>query len=260
MPGASPFARRLLLGERRSARQGARASHLTNRGRRVVQQDAETRLEGANVRLYDYAASANCYKPRLLFALLGREYERVPVDIFAGDTLTAGYAALNPARETPVLELDDGQVLTQSNAILWFLGEGTAFLPGNALERAKVVQWLIFEQEHVMRGIGGARFRILTGRDPGLVPARLELARSALAMLESHREGRSYLVGHSCSIADLANFAYTHVAEDAGFETARYPSVNAWLDRVKALPGFMDDLVPYPENARPGISRSIYDA
>jgi glutathione S-transferase len=211
------------------------------------------------VRLYDYAASANCFKPRLLLALVGREYERVPVDIFAGETLTDDYAALNPARETPVLELDDGQLLIQSNAILWFLAEGTAFLPEGVLERAKVVQWLIFEQERVMSGIGGARFRIMTGRDPGLVPARLELARSALAMLESHLEGRSYLVGSSCSIADLANFAYAHVADDAGLRTAGYPSVSAWLERVRALPGFVDDLIPYPHNARPGVSRSIYD-
>src|ERR671923_1646801 len=98
------------------------------------------------MRLHDYAASANCYKPRLLLSLLGRDYERVPVDIFAGDTLTAEYAALNPARETPVLELDDGQVLTQSNAILWFLAEGTPLLPDGALARGRVAQWLFFEQ------------------------------------------------------------------------------------------------------------------
>jgi glutathione S-transferase len=170
------------------------------------------------LRLYDYPASANCYKPRLLIALLGREYERVPVDIFGGDTLTEEYAALNPARETPVLELEDGRVLTQSDAILWYLAEGTAFLPEDPFERGQVAQWLFFEQERVMSGIGSARFRMLTGRNFELVPARLELARSALAMLEAHLERRSYLVGSSCSIADLANFAYTHVAPDAGFQ------------------------------------------
>ncbi len=212
------------------------------------------------MRLYDYAASGNCYKPRLLLALLGREYERVPIDIFAGETLTDEYAQLNPARETPVLELDDGRVLTQSNAILWFLAEGTEFLPGDAFERSQVVQWLFFEQERVMPGIGGARFRILTGRNPELIPARLELARSALEMLEAQLADRAYLVGDACSIADIANFAYTHVAEDAGFALADYPAVNAWLERVTALPGFIDDLAPYPANARPGASRSIYDA
>jgi glutathione S-transferase len=210
--------------------------------------------------LYDYAASANCYKARLLLALLEREYERVPVDIFAGDTLTDEFARLNPARETPVLELDDGTMLTQSNAILWFLAEETAYLPESALGRAQVGQWLFFEQERVMSGIGSARFRILTGRDPAVLPARLALGQSALEMLEAHLGKRSHLVGSSCSIADLANFAYTHVAEDAGFRLGDYPSVSAWLERVRALRGFVDDLMPYPDNARPGAGRSIYDA
>jgi glutathione S-transferase len=211
------------------------------------------------VRLYDYAPSANCYKPRLLLALLERDYERVPIDIFAGDTLTDAYVAVNPARETPALELDDGTVLTQSNAILWFLAEGTTFLPQDSLERGQVVQWLFFEQERVMMGIGGARFRTLTGRNPELIPARLELGETALTMLEAHLEGRSYLVGDSCSIADLSNFAYTHVAQDAGFRLTDYPSVSGWLERVRALPRFIDDLAPYPDNARAGASRSIYD-
>ena len=211
------------------------------------------------MRLYDYAPSANCYKPRLLLALLERDYERVPIDIFAGDTLTDAYVAVNPARETPALELDDGTVLTQSNAILWFLAEGTTFLPQDSLERGQVVQWLFFEQERVMVGIGGARFRILTGRTPELIPARLELGESALTMLEAHLEGRSFLVGDSCSLADLSNFAYAHVAQDAGFRLTDYPSVSGWLERVRALPRFIDDLAPYPDNARAGASRSIYD-
>jgi len=211
------------------------------------------------VRLYDYAPSANCYKPRLLLALLERDYERVPIDIFAGDTLTDAYVAVNPARETPALELDDGTVLTQSNAILWFLAEGTTFLPQDSLERGQVVQWLFFEQERVMVGIGGARFRILTGRTPELIPARLELGESALTMLEAHLEGRSFLVGDSCSLADLSNFAYAHVAQDAGFRLTDYPAVSGWLERVRALPRFIDDLAPYPDNARAGASRSIYD-
>ncbi len=212
------------------------------------------------MRLYDYPASANCYKARLLLALLDRDYERVAVDIFAGDTLTDAYAELNPARETPVLELDDGRLLTQSNAILWYLAEGTEYLPSDPFARGEVAQWLFFEQERVMSGIGSARFRILTGRDPEVVAARLELGRGALGMLDAHLEDRAFLLGDACTIADLANFAYTHVAADAGYELARYPNVSAWLDRVAALPRFMDDLVTYPENARQGHSRSIYDA
>jgi glutathione S-transferase len=211
------------------------------------------------MRLYDYAASANCYKPRLLLALLGLEYERVPIDIFAGDTLTDEYRALNPAREVPVLELDDGTILPQSNAILWFLAQGTPFLPATPLERAQVVQWLVFEQERVMSGIGGARFRIITGRNPELVPARVALGRSALEMLETRLTGREYLVGRGASIADVSNYAYTHVAADAGFDLDEFPAVSAWLRRVEDLPGFVDDLEPYPENALPDQSRSIYD-
>jgi glutathione S-transferase len=155
--------------------------------------------------------------------------------------------------------LDDGTVLTQSNAILWFLAEETPFMPAGARERGQVAQWLFFEQERVMMGIGGARFRILTGRNPELVPGRVELGRSALSMLEDRLAERSYLVGDTCSIADLANFAYTHVAEDAGFCLSEYPAVSGWLERVRSLPRFVDDLVTYPDNARPGNGRSTYD-
>ncbi len=211
------------------------------------------------MRLYDYDASANCYKARLLLALLGRDYERVPVDIFAGDTLTDAYAALNPARETPVLELDDGTVVTQSSAIVWLLAEGTPYLPGDPVQRAQVVQWLCFEQERVMGGIGAARFRIVTGRAPERVARLLALGRGALEILDAHLAARDWLVGDACTVADLANFAYAHTAEDAGLPLAEHPAVCAWLDRIRALPGFMNDLAPYPDNARAGASRSIYD-
>jgi glutathione S-transferase len=159
----------------------------------------------------------------------------------------------------PILELDDGTIRSQSNAILWFVGEGTQFVPGDPLERAQVVQWLIFEQERVMAGIGGARFRTLTGRAPEVIPARQAVGRSALEMLEEHLDGRSYLVGSSCSIADVANYAYTHVADEAGLDLGQYQAIDAWLRRVEALPRFVDDLTPYPENARAELSRSIYD-
>jgi glutathione S-transferase len=212
------------------------------------------------MRLYDYDASGNCFKVRLLLALLGMEYERVPVDIFGGDTLTPEFGRLNPLRETPVLELDDGNVLTQSNAILWYLAEGTRYLPQTAFERGEVVQWLSFEQERVMSGIGSARFRIVTGRDTGVVPARLELGRSALETLERRLDWRRYLVGDRCSIADVSIYAYAHVAPDAGYALSEYPGVSRWLELVQAEPGFVDDLVPYPENARPGNSASIYDS
>jgi glutathione S-transferase len=211
------------------------------------------------LRLYDYAPSGNCYKPRLLLALLGREYERVPVDIFAGETLSDAYAALNPAREVPVLELDDGSLITQSGAILWYLAEGTPWLPDDAADRGRVLQWLFFEQERVMSGIGGARFRIVTNRGPELAKRRQALGRSALEMLEAQLGDRAFLLGEPPTIADVANFSYTSRADEAGLPLAQYPAVSAWLDRVRALPGFMDDFVPYPANAHAGASRSIYD-
>jgi glutathione S-transferase len=207
------------------------------------------------MRLYDYAASGNCYKVRLLFALLGREYERVPVDIFAGDTLTDEYAALNPVRETPVLELDSGAVVAQSAAILWYLAEDTPFLPGGRLERALVLQWLSFEQERVMGGIGAPRFRRLTGRPA--IAGRLQIGEQALELLEAHLRERDWLVGAAPSIADVAVFGYTHVAHEAGLEPGT--AVRAWFERVRALPGFLADLEPYGDNARAGAGRSIYD-
>src|SRR5882757_9394118 len=160
------------------------------------------------MRLYDYAASGNCYKARLLLALLAQPYERVAVDIFAGDTLTDAYLAINPARETPVLELDNGTLLTQSNAILWYLAESTRFLPGTQLERAQIVSWLMFEQEYVISGIASPRFWLMTGRgDEATLTARQERGRATLARLDAHLLQREFLLD-SFSIADIAVFAY----------------------------------------------------
>jgi glutathione S-transferase len=215
------------------------------------------------VTLYDYPASANCLKARMLLALLGRPYERVDTDIFDGATLTDAYGELNPARETPVLVTDGGEVVTQSNAVAWFLAEGTPFLPAGALERAQVVQWLFFEQERVMPGIGAPRFRLQTGRaaaDDEAIVARLAIGRDALAQLERHLADRDWLVGDAPTIADLSVYAYAHLAEEAGIGLGPYPAFRAWVARVEALPGFANDLAPYPPNAAPGAGRSIYDA
>jgi glutathione S-transferase len=210
------------------------------------------------MRLHDYAASGNCFKVRLLLALLGRDYERVPVDIFAGETLTAEFAALNPARTTPVLELDDGTPLAESAAILWYLAEGTTFLPADRLERARVLQWLCFERA-LTPAVAGARFQIMTGRTDDETPLLLDKARQALATLDRRLDGRDWVAVDAPTIADVALFGYTHVAGDAGLDLSAHPPICAWLDRVRALPAYVNDLVPYPANARPGASRSIYD-
>ncbi|MEN3281312.1 MAG: glutathione S-transferase [Solirubrobacteraceae bacterium] len=210
------------------------------------------------MRLHDYAASGNCYKVRLLLALLAQPYERVSVDIFAGDTLTDEFAALNPARATPVLELDDGQALPESAAILWYLAEGTPFLPDDRLARARVLQWLCFERA-LTPAVAGARFQVMTGREDDETPFLLAQGREALAKLDHRLEGRDWVAHEGPTIADVALYGYTHVADDAGLELAAHPAIEAWLDRVRALPGYVNDLIPYPPNARPGASRSIYD-
>ena len=214
------------------------------------------------MRLYDYDASANCYKARLLLAHLGLEYERVPIDIFGGDTLTDAYAAKNPARATPVLETDDGRYLQESNAILWYLAEGTDFLPDDPFDRAHVLKWLILEQTDVMLGIGGYRFRIQTGRwtpdDPRAVQRR-EIGLAALRMLDEHLRERTFLVAERYTIADISVYAYAHTAPEAGFDVAELPGVLAWLRRVEQQPEFVNDLAPYPANAAPGAGKSAYD-
>jgi glutathione S-transferase len=215
------------------------------------------------LRLYDYAASANCYKVRLLLAQLRLPYERVPIDIFAGDTLTDRYGLINPARETPVLEVGDGRLLPQSNAILIYLAEGSEFTPDDAFERARVLQWLFAEQTEVMMAIGGLRFRLLTGRlSPESEPAqaRRKAALNALGLLERHLDDRDYFVADRYSIADIGLYGYVHVAPEAGLDLTPFPAVSRWLERVAAQADHMNDLQPYPPNASPGAGRSIYDS
>jgi glutathione S-transferase len=214
------------------------------------------------MRLYDYSASGNCYKVRLLLAQLGREYERVPVDIFGGDTLTDEYEAVNPARETPVLEIEPGRYLPQSAAILLYLADGTPFLPDDALGRAEVVRWLVYEQTDVVPAAGGLRFRLQTGRlDPDSTGAvrRRAAGESVLALLEQHLAANDFFAAGRYTIADIALYSYLHVAGEAGYELDRYPALSGWLARVAAQPGHMNDLEPYPANAHLGAGRSIYD-
>jgi glutathione S-transferase len=213
------------------------------------------------LRLYDYRASCNCLKVRILLGQLGLEYERVNVDIFDGDTLTDDFRAINPARSTPVLETADGRHLQESNAILWYLAEGTEYLPDDAYDRAQVLRWLIVEQTDVVPAIGGLRFRLATGRlqaDDRDALRRRTLGEEILGLLNEHLGERSFAVDESYSIADLALYGYIHVAGDAGFELERFPAVAGWLRRIEERPGFVNDLEPYPENARPGRGRSIY--
>jgi glutathione S-transferase len=213
------------------------------------------------MRLYDYASSGNCYKVRLALAQLGIGYERVPVDIFAGDTLTDEFARVNPARTTPVLVQDGERPLTESNAILLHLAEGTDLLPADAGARAQAYRWLFFEQADVRPAVAGLRFMLLTGRltpdHPGAGRRRAD-GDEALALLDHELSEHEFLAGSSYSVADMdiSMYAYVHVAGDAGYELPA--GVRDWIARVEAQPGHMNDLEPYPENSHLGNSRSIY--
>jgi glutathione S-transferase len=210
------------------------------------------------MKLYDYAASANCYKVRLLLAHLGREYDRVPVDIFGGDTLTDEYAAVNPARTTPVLEDPPGTFLQESNAILLHLARGTPFMPDDS----QVYRWLFYEQADVVPTMGGLRFRLITGRLAAADPEaqrRRDGSYEVLELLNTHLASRDFFVGETYSVADIGIYGYVHVAGEARLDLAPYESLRAWLARVQEQPGYMNDLEPYPANARAGASRSIYD-
>jgi glutathione S-transferase len=208
-----------------------------------------------SLRLYDYAASANCYKVRLLLAQLGRAYERVPVDIFGGDTLTDEYAAINPARETPVLQLEDGSYLPESGAILAHLAEGTELMPADP----QVLRWLLFEQTGVMTPIGGLRFRLITNRVSAEgAERRRRLAVAALELLEAHLGRHDFFAADRYTIADIAIYGYAHVAGEAGIDLADFRAVQAWCERVAAQDGYMNDLEPYPANAMLGAGKSIY--
>jgi glutathione S-transferase len=214
------------------------------------------------ITLYQQQDSGNCYKVRLLLAQLGLPYERVPVDIFAGDTLTDEYERLNPHRSTPVLELPDGRTLIESNAILWYLASGTPHLPTDPFAQAEVCRWLIYEQTDVIPTMGGLRFRLLVGRltpnDPDAV-RRKEGSLEVLRLLDDHLATRQFFVGGRYTIADIAIYGYTHLAHEAGIDKELYPSLRAWFQRVEEQPGYMEDVEPYGANAAPGAGRSLYD-
>ena len=191
--------------------------------------------------LYDSPISGNCYKVRLVFAHLGIEYERREVDVVDRSDRREFLADLNPARRVPTLVLDDGRPLAESNAIIWFFGEGTRFVPEDRYARAQVLQWMMWEQYEHEPAIAVARFlKTYSGRPEWWEARREELSKRGervLATLERHLDGRDWLVGDAMTLADVALYAYTHVAGEGGFELDRFPAVRRWLGRVAAVPG-----------------------
>ena len=215
------------------------------------------------IRLHDFPASANCFKVRMLLSQLQIAYERVPVDIFAGDSQTDFYLARNPAGRTPLLETGDGSAIPESGAILLYLAEGTPLLPDDRIERAHVHAWMFFEQNLLEPNVGTARFWRLTGRAderPEAFAHHLEAGAGALTALERGLASRDFLVADRYTVADCALYAYTRVAHEAGYDMATYPAIAAWLERVVATPGAIDDLEPYPAAAHAGAGgRSAHD-
>lgn len=199
--------------------------------------------------LYDYLPSQNAWKVRLLLHHLDRPYERVLVRIFEGEGQAPAYRAINPTGTVPALRLEDGRVLAESNAILMYLAEGTPYLPDDAYGRAKVLQWLCFEQERVESQIGALRHWTLTGKLARRPQFLVEMKRNAglrsLAILEAELAKRDYIAGERYGIADMSLYAYTSRADEAGLPLASYPHVVAWLERVRSQPGFLPTMHPY---------------
>jgi glutathione S-transferase len=192
------------------------------------------------VLLYDNPVSGNCYKVRLLFAHLGISYERRELSVEDKSNREDVLGGLNPAQRVPTVVLDDERSLGESGAILWHFGDGTRFVPEDAFERAQVLQWMFFEQYDHEPAIAVARFWVTHGRADAFanrLPERIEAGNKALRAMERHLDGREWLVGRGMSLADIALYAYTHVAEEGGFDLEPYPHVRAWLDRVAAEPG-----------------------
>jgi len=193
------------------------------------------------MRLYNVSYSGNSYKVRLLLAQLGIPYEIVEVDILKGESRTSEFLKINPNGRTPVLE-DNGFILAESNAILAYLARGTKFLPENRKQWALAFQWLFFEQYSHEPYIATSRFWLQHKRDSperaALLASKRDGGWAALRVMEGHLAKHDFFVG-DYSIADIALFAYTHVSHEGGFPLYDYPRIRAWLERVKAQPGFM---------------------
>jgi glutathione S-transferase len=189
-------------------------------------------------------------KARILLRQLGLPYERVKVDLFKGETRTPEHFGRNPDGRIPVLELDSGERIAESAAILLHLGEGTPYLPADELARTRVHQWMFFEQNRIEADLAVARFLKLAGRDvtmPEVFANRLERGRDALAALDRGlADGRAFLAGDAFTVADIALYGYGHCGADAGADPRDFEHVAAWLDRVEAVPGFVNDLEPVP--------------
>jgi len=198
------------------------------------------------VRLHDYLPSGNGYKVRLLLTQLGIPFQRIEYDITRGETRTPEFLEnVNANGRIPVLETEDGTLLSESNAILFFLAEGTPFLPDDRLEKARTLQWMFFEQYSHEPNIAVARAWLhvfdveMTEERRAALGARQKLGYNALGVMEEHLVRNDYFAGGRYSIADIALYAYTHVADEGGFDLGGYPAILAWMERVSSQPKYI---------------------
>jgi glutathione S-transferase len=191
------------------------------------------------IRLFNSQVSGNCYKVRLLLAHLGIPYERVELDVVDRSQRAELLGGKNPALRVPAIELDDGRTLGESNAITWYFADGTGYLPTDPFERAQVLQWLFFEQYDHEPFVAVARFWMLFDKAPSeeALADRQAGGYRALDAMDAHLAGRDFFVGNRYSIADIGLYAYTHVADEGGFDLGRYDAIASWIDRVREQPG-----------------------
>lgn len=205
------------------------------------------------ITVHGFSPSGNCHKVRLLLEQLGRAYRWIETDSARGATRTPAYLAKNPNGKVPMIELDDGRVLVESNAILFWLAEGTPYLPEDAWQRAQALSWMFFEQYSHEPYVAVARF--ICGWTAPDSPRRAELPRlrershEALRVMERHLASAQWFTGERYGIADIALFAYTHVAPEGGVALDAYPAIRAWIARVQSTPGFVPMAVPDPAAA-----------
>jgi len=196
--------------------------------------------------LHEYAASGNCYKVRLTAALVGQPLERREYDILKGETRTPEFlASVNPNGRIPVLQAGD-RFIPESNAACFYLGDGSRLVPDDRFERADMLRWMFFEQYNHEPNVATLRFWIafvgedkLSDVERAQMPGKRAAGEAALKLMDEHLRGRDWLVGDRLSLADVALYAYTHVAEEGGFRLAGYPAVSAWLGRVADRPGYL---------------------
>ena len=192
------------------------------------------------IRLYDFWESGNAYKVRLLLSQLGIPFERVNVDILKGETRTEKFLQKNPNHRVPLVEWPDGRTLAESNAILFFFAQGTDYLSEDPWQRAQTLQWTFFEQYSHEPYIAVVRFWTFSGQlesNKQLLAEKMERGYDALRVMDAHLEHNEFFVGNRYSIADIALYAYTHVADEGGFDLGNYSAINHWLDRVRHQPG-----------------------